>query len=223
MFGPPDNLRNLRNLEDTLAANPAAAHSSVLTAMAGRASMALGIKYMTGDLIAQKAASGPGSTIDRERAYYFLGFGSYYGIINYCVFSGLHRFSPLGSPWAKATFSAWFDGCVHVPLSFYPQFYFLKECVFSSEERSLEEHFRAGLAKYMANWREDCIASAGVFVPLGILNFRFVPLVWRTPVLSVLGLIFPIVLSTQRGASLSSNKPKSPEPCGDRGLGGASA
>lgn len=41
--------------------------------------------------------------------------------------------------------------------------------------------------------------AVAVFVPLGIVNFRFVPLAWRTPVLSVFGLVFPIALSFQRG------------------------
>ena len=62
------------------------------------------------------------------------------------------------------------------------------------------ELFQDGMAKYKANWKADIIAGAGVFVPLGIINFRFVPLAWRTPVLSFFGMAFPIILSLQHGA-----------------------
>ena len=209
--------------------------------MAGRASVAMACKYCTGDVIAQKAASFD-AELDRRRAGYFFGFGAYYGIVNYNVFRFL-AWSPWPvNPWAKAVASACFDGLVHVPISFYPQFYFVKEFVTSSEKRTPQEHFQVGLSKYRANWKEDVFASAAVFIPLGIANFRcarpcprisnatgpveniegrsqmrpfldratdrphphgrsFVPLVWRTPFLSLVGVIFPIVLSTQRGAT----------------------
>eukprot|EP01052_Picozoa_sp_SAG31_P029717 SAG31_NODE_2977_length_4833_cov_5.035488_2_plen_79_part_00 len=73
----------------------------------------------------------------------------------------------------------------------------------SEERRSLSEHFQIGLAKYSKNWRSDVLASAAVFVPMGIINFRFVRLQWRTPFISVFGLIFPVVVSWQRGAHKS--------------------
>ncbi|KAL1521898.1 hypothetical protein AB1Y20_021549 [Prymnesium parvum] len=168
--------------------------------MAGRASLALGCKYCAGDLIAQNAASRE-RELDRRRAGYFFGFGCYYGVVNYAVFRALAMSAWPAAPWPKALFSACFDGLVHVPLSFYPQFYFVREVVTSSERRTLRQHFEVGLRKYATNWREDILASAAVFVPLGIANFRYVPLVWRTPFLSLIGMVFPIVLSLQRGAT----------------------
>lgn len=90
---------------------------------------AMGIKYGTGDVIAQQAASGPGGEINKDRAGYFWMFGTYYGLVNYTVFKAL-AYSPWpATAWPKALFSAFMDGCVHVPLSFYPQFYTVREVV----------------------------------------------------------------------------------------------
>ena len=143
--------------------------------MAGRAAVFMGIKYGTGDVIAQSAAAGPSVEIDRKRASYFWLFGTYYGVINYNVFRLLAMSPWPVTPWPKAVFSALMDGCVHVPISFYPQFYFVKELVASSESRPLHEHFHNGMSKYMTNWYEDVLASAAVFGSVGILNFRCVP------------------------------------------------
>ena len=92
--------------------------------MAGRASLAYSLKYCIGDLIAQKVIGGSDQSIDRVRAASFLTFGGYYGVVNYTVFRLLQTSPWPVAPWSKALFSAVFDGCVHVPLSFYPQFYF---------------------------------------------------------------------------------------------------
>jgi hypothetical protein len=173
--------------------------------MAGRASLAYSLKYCLGDLIAQKVIGGSDQSIDRVRAASFLTFGGYYGVVNYTVFRLLQTSPWPVAPWSKALFSAVFDGCVHVPLSFYPQFYFFKELVSSKQTKPLSDHFCAGLAKYRHNWFEDCIASAAVFVPIGLLNFRFVPLVWRSPVLAATSVVFPIIVSTQRGASFTTD------------------
>lgn len=70
-------------------------------------------------------------------------------------------------------------------------------------QKPLREHFAAGLAKYRTNMFDDITASLGVFLPLGILNFRFVPLVWRSPVLACTSIVFPVIVSMQRGASVS--------------------
>ena len=88
---------------------------------------------------------------------------------------------------------------------FYPQFYFFKELIASPNwrARTLSEHFWAGIDKYKANFVQDIAASAAVFVPVGLLNFRFVPLIWRTPMLAMFSIAFPIIVSSQRGASVS--------------------
>ena len=93
--------------------------------MAGRASVAYSLKYGTGDLIAQQLSGDTSGSVDRTRASYFFVFGGYYGVVNYSVFWLLSRSPFPTTPWAKAVFSAFFDGGVHVPLSFYPQFYVL--------------------------------------------------------------------------------------------------
>ena len=89
-----------------------------------RAMVTLGLKYGAADVIAQQAAS-PGGEINRTRAFTFAAFGTYYGFVNYTVFRAL-AWSPWpAAPWPKALFSAFFDGCVHVPILLYPQLYSL--------------------------------------------------------------------------------------------------
>lgn len=192
--------------------------SQLLPAVSGLplAQLFLSLKYGTGDVIAQQAiiAMGSSSEFDKRRAAMFYGFGAYYGAWFYGLCKILNGL-PIANPWAKAVFSATFDGFVHVPLWFFPQFYTFKEWVTATEPRSLREHTAVGLDKWQRNWRQDVLtsasnsarhlptylkhaaltqrmhrvcsrlralqvlASAGVFVPLGIFNFRFVPLRWR--------------------------------------------
>ena len=99
-------------------------------------------------------------------------YGAADGVVNYSVFVALQRCPIPVDPWRKAVMSACCDGLVHVPISFYPQFYFVREWWFSRERRSASEHFAEGLRKYRLNWRSDILASAAVFVPVGVLNFR---------------------------------------------------
>ena len=50
--------------------------------------------------------------------------------------------------------------------------YLVSELVMSGESRALREHFEVGLSKYRANVWSDVGASAAVFIPVGIVNFR---------------------------------------------------
>jgi hypothetical protein len=166
------------------------------------ASIFLGLKYGTGDVIAQRVAIGRGSgdEFDKERAAMFYGFGGYYGVVFYNVVRAMNAI-PISNPWAKAVVCSLFDGFVHVPMLFLPQFYIFKEWLTSPEPRSLSEHMNIGLSKWSGNWWSDMTASACVFVPLGIINFRFISLRFRVPFLACTSIVFPIVLSTTRGAS----------------------
>jgi len=51
--------------------------------------------------------------------------------------------------------------------------YLVSELVMSGETRAVHEHFETGLSKYRANVWSDVAASACVFVPVGIVNFRW--------------------------------------------------
>ena len=173
-----------------------------------KACITLGLKYGAGDVIVQKASS-PTGEIDKPRACIFWAFGTYYGFVNYTCFR-LLAWSPWPRlPWPKAAFSAFVDGCVHVPIVLYPQLYFVSELVMSGETRTLREHFDVGMSKYYTNVLGDIAASAGVFIPVGVVNFRYVPLAWRTPFCAAFGLLFPILVSWQRGSQIAhSNKEK---------------
>lgn len=167
--------------------------------MAGRAAVFLGAKYCLGDMIGQNA-SFPDAPLDTSRLALFTAFGTSFGVQNYMFFKLLDMNPFIINPWAKAVFSACADGLINVPLNLYPQFYFVKELSQASDpEVSYQQHFANGLAKYSNNYKADILASAGVFIPLGALNFKFVPLAWRTPFCAVFGMIFPIILSYQRG------------------------
>ena len=125
------------------------------------AQLFLSLKYGTGDVIAQQAiiAMGSSSEFDQRRAAMFYGFGAYYGAWFYGLCKILNGL-PIANPWAKAVFSATFDGFVHVPLWFFPQFYTFKEWVTATEPRSLREHAAVGLDKWQRNWRQDVLTSA---------------------------------------------------------------
>ena len=85
-----------------------------------KAMVTLGMKYGAGDLIAQQATT-PGGELNFARAAVFGAFGTYYGFVNYSVFR-LLAWSPVpAGAWPKAAFSAFFDGCIHVPILLYPQ------------------------------------------------------------------------------------------------------
>ena len=85
-----------------------------------KAMVTLGMKYGAGDLIAQQATT-PGGELNCARAAVFGAFGTYYGFVNYSVFR-LLAWSPVpAGAWPKAAFSAFFDGCIHVPILLYPQ------------------------------------------------------------------------------------------------------
>ena len=85
-----------------------------------KAMVTLGMKYGAGDLIAQQATT-PGGELNFARAAVFGAFGTYYGFVNYSVFR-LLAWSPVpAGTWPKAAFSAFFDGCIHVPILLYPQ------------------------------------------------------------------------------------------------------
>jgi len=85
-----------------------------------KAMVTLGMKYGAGDLIAQQATT-PGGELNCARAAVFGAFGTYYGFVNYSVFR-LLAWSPVpAGTWPKAAFSAFFDGCIHVPILLYPQ------------------------------------------------------------------------------------------------------
>jgi hypothetical protein len=175
------------------------------------ASIFLGLKYGTGDVIAQQVAIGRGigDEFDKRRAFMFYGFGGYYGIVFYNVVRGLNAL-PIANPWAKSVVCSLIDGFIHVPMLFLPQFYVFKELVTSPEPRSLSEHTSIGISRWSGNFWSDTTASAGVFVPLGIINFRFVSLRFRVPFLACTTIIFPIILSTTRGASDYANEKELP-------------
>ena len=63
------------------------------------------------------------------------------------------------------------------------------------------------MSKYQTNLVQDVLVSAAVFVPVGLINFRYVPLAWRTPFVSAFGLLFPIIVSWQRGAQVVEGRP----------------
>eukprot|EP00035_Acanthoeca_spectabilis_P015540 m.310533 g.310533 ORF g.310533 m.310533 type:complete len:200 (+) comp16383_c0_seq4:13-612(+) len=175
--------------------------------MAGRACLFLGLKYGTGDLIAQHLALSQHSDggFDRRRAAMFAAFGGYYGLVFYGVVRALNAM-PIPNPWTKAVVSSLIDGFVHVPALFLPQFYVFKEVV-TGPKREFEEHSRVGLNQWVRNWQPDMIASAGVFVPLGIINFRFITVRWRVPFLATTSVLYPVILSYTRGASEYSEQP----------------
>ena len=181
------------------------------------ASASLCVKYIAADVMVQRfdakrAIAAPEACtssqdavvpLDTRRLGLFACWGAYYGVINYNVFRLISRIQ-WGGPW-RGTFGMMaIDIFAHLPVLFYPQFYFARELAFApawpTSVSELRDHAVTGLSKYHANFVGDITTLVVVFVPIDLVMFRWLPLHMRTPFLGMVGIIFPLALSKLRGA-----------------------
>ena len=167
----------------------------------------------------QLGTSSEDESFDSARLRLFSGFGFYYGH-NYYVYRAIEKF-PWGGTWRAAVGMSVFDIFIHLPFSFYPQFYLFRR-VFDPRPSSLSEFlercpsFCGSVQKPTRQLprSEDtdhsfhprrlamrclCPVAPGSFLPhsscsLSIISWHsvFVPLHLRVPFLSVGGMIFPM-------------------------------
>ena len=170
------------------------------------ASAALCIKYSIADYGTQtmqaKVQEDMKKKFDWKRFSLFATFGAYYGSVNYAVFRAISRI-PWPSRLAGAIGMTFIDAFVHLPLFFLPQFYFarsifLEEKVPSSFD-DLTMCFMQASSQYSANFQDDLLTTVTFWVPVDMIMFGFLPLHLRTPFLSCIAIVYPILLSWKRG------------------------
>lgn len=166
------------------------------------ATTTFGAKYAVGDAIVQYTTSN-NEIMDARRLGFFGGFGAYYGAVNYYVYRAVDKF-PWGGPVRLAIGMSIFDIFIHLPFSFFPQFYFTRACIFREPRPSsgadLLECVQSGLRTWRENFLDDLKALMYIFTPIDLAMFSL-PQHLRVPFLSCAGLIFPVVLSWMRGTA----------------------
>lgn len=160
------------------------------------------LKYSAGDAMVQFGTrKDDQQQLDTGRLALFGGFGFYYGAVNYYVYRTFERL-PWGGPKRLAVGMSLFDIFIHLPFSFFPQFYFFRACTFRDPRPQAPEEFlecaRSGLQTWEENFVADVKTLVYIFTPVDLAMFSL-PMHMRVPFLSVAGLIFPVVLSRMRG------------------------
>ena len=92
------------------------------------------------------------------------------------------------------------DSIFTCTLTYYPLFYCVQDGLTNGfTTRSPADLVRSAMVPWKANMFDDVAAMFAFWVPVNYLNFRFVPLAFRLPVMSATGAIWAIILSAMRG------------------------
>jgi len=88
------------------------------------------------------------------------------------------------------------DQFVHVPLIYFPLFYTFKEL---GESTFSNPPSRSTIMKnYKENFKNDMLISASIFMPIQLLNYKYIPTHLRVPLLSSCGFLYVMLLSYLR-------------------------
>lgn len=88
------------------------------------------------------------------------------------------------------------DQFVHVPLIYFPLFYTFKEL---GESTISNPPSRLTIMKnYKENFKNDMLISASIFMPIQLLNYKYIPTHLRVPLLSSCGFLYVMLLSYLR-------------------------
>ena len=155
--------------------------------------------------------------IDWKRNLAFASFGCFYlGGVQYALYVPIFgRMFPNAASFAakslkeklkdvKGQFAVgaqvFLDQCVHHPLMYFPVFYMTKEFVTSNG--SPGEIVSKALSTYRVNMKEDLIALWKIWVPATIINFAFMPMWARIPVVATTSMLWTCILSAMRGGDV---------------------
>jgi hypothetical protein len=133
---------------------------------------------------------------------YAIGPGHFFYCKVYPIFAkalARRKFAPNAISLATASF----DVLLPCTLIYYPMFYIAQEIVYKTPSRFFANPVdlsAAALRRYQANFVGDTTAMIGVWIPLHFVNFRFIPLHFRMPFLSLSGLLWVAILSSRRGS-----------------------
>ena len=158
-------------------------------------------KNTAADLIIQNQVEGRKMhDVDWQRVGVFASFGMcYVGAAQYFLFNRLLPALPWigrgllrGDPRAAVKAVA-FDQLVHMPFFYFPSFYFFRE--WGCGERSIQNVIR----DWKSSVGPDMLLQASIFVPVQIVNFRYLPLRYRVPWVTTAGFFYVMALSATRG------------------------
>jgi hypothetical protein len=134
-------------------------------------------KYTAADAMVQLGTSSEDESFDSARLGLFSGFGFYYGAVNYYVYRAIEKF-PWGGTWRAAVGMSVFDIFIHLPFSFYPQFYLFRAAVFADPRPSSLSEFlercpsfsAAAFKTYTDNFLSDLKTLIIVFTPVDLAS-----------------------------------------------------
>ena len=131
----------------------------------------------------------------------FTTFGFIYcGLAEYQLYCKLYPilFGRIKNGLIRSVVNTTFDLTVHSALCYFPIFYIFKGCVY---ERNISMNgVKQSLHQYFGvNFREDMINMWTVWAPTMFIMFSMVPIPYRVPWCSVVGIVWTVVLSYKRG------------------------
>ena len=144
---------------------------------------------------------------DLHRMGSFMAFVAFYSAgPGYLAYNVLYpRFLP-GRPLVTAVL----DAIVTCTVLYYPPFYVVSEGIQNGwTTRPASELVSTALGRWQTNMGEDVAAMAAFWIPANYMNFRFVPLHLRMPVMSLVGAGWAAILSGLRGAEATSSSSSS--------------
>lgn len=174
-----------------------------------------GCKTSLSDLLVQKVVERR-EQVDWKRNAAFAAFGFIYlGGVQYTLYVPVFgRLFPNAAKFAakplrqklkdtkgmiQLVAQTFLDQCVHHPLMYFPAFYITKELVMAPTGTP---DIGRVLADYRRNMKEDLLALWKIWVPATLINFAFMPMHLRIPMVAGVSLLWTCVLSAMRGGDV---------------------
>lgn len=164
--------------------------------------MTLGTRYSLGDIFTQTVIEGADwKSYDLRRTATFATFGTimgggplYWWFAKFLPSS----FTKMGYYPAVAT-RCFTDVWTLMPYFYFPIFYQVKEVVNWNGQFPFSDIPRRALKKYYAGFKSDVNSTMQVCIPMNIILFTLAKDHFRVPLMSVLGMVWVLTLSSRRG------------------------
>lgn len=157
-------------------------------------------KALAADFITQKVLE-KRHDIDRRRSIIFATFGLVYlGGWQHFLFTKL--FSRVESVMCACNIPKIYQSCaltyidlgLHTPFMYYPAFYTIKCIAENKTFIDLQD-------MYKNNIQKDLVSLWKLWIPVQIINFRFLPLFLRMPFITSVSFLWTMILSSMHGST----------------------
>jgi hypothetical protein len=161
------------------------------------------LKNMIADEIVQHFVE-RSNVFDTCRWLTFCLFGFFYvGMFQFMLFNcllpkALSTLLDLNGHWRDTMGAVIFDQFVHIPFIYLPIFYAIRDCPLCSGHLDLAVAAQGVFDAWRRDVQVDCLAQWSFFIPLQVINFRYVSPYWRIPVLVCAGFFWVLWLSLRR-------------------------